>query len=130
MTEQFIRVNELCYWVLNTALTNQINPSLVKSCLRALQAYLSWIPLNYIFNTDLIQNLIEHFILPIYSRNEAIKCFTEIASLTFDELDSQDPMRFHCRMKLCEYYCQFIRKITELTKSRSLTDEYASVKNS
>jgi exportin-1 len=130
MIEQFMRVNELCYWVLNQALTTQINPSLVKSCLKALQAYLSWIPLNFIFNTDLMSNLIEHFILPIQSRNEAIKCVTEIASLTFEELDAQDPMRLHCRMKLCHYYCQFIKKITELTKNRSLTDEYASVKKS
>ena len=130
MTDQFTKVNELCYWVLSQALTSQINPSLVKTCLKALQAYLSWIPLNYIFSTDLIENLIQHFILPISSRNEAIKCFTEIASLTFDELEPNDPMRYQCRMKLCGFYCQFINKITELTKGRSLTDEYQCVKKS
>lgn len=58
MTDQFSCIKELCYWVLNTALTTQVNPSLVKSCLRTLQAFLSWIPLHFIFNTDLIDNLI------------------------------------------------------------------------
>jgi exportin-1 len=36
MTEQFGKVNELCYWVLMQALTTQIAPSLIKSCLRTL----------------------------------------------------------------------------------------------
>jgi len=128
MTDQFGRVNELCYWVLGQALTTQVAPSLVKSCLRTLQAFLSWIPLHFIFNTDLIDNLIQHFILPIHSRNEAIKCFTEIASLTFDELASNDAQ--HCKLKLCGYYCNFIKKVSELTKGRSLVDEYTSVKKS
>lgn len=128
MTDQFGKVNELCYWVLNQALTAQVAPSLVKSCLRTLQAFLSWIPLEFIFNRDLIENLINHFILPIHSRNEAIKCFTEISSLTFGELEVNDAN--HCKVKLCYYYCSFIKKITELTKGRSLADEYASVKKS
>ena len=103
-------------------------PSLIKACLRTLQAFLSWIPLHFIFNTDLIDNLIQHFILPIHSRNEAIKCFTEIASLTFGELEVAEAQ--HCKLKLCGYYCNFIKKISELTKGRSLVDEYTSVKKS
>lgn len=81
-------------------------PSLVKSCLKTLQAFLSWIPLNYIFSSDLIENLITHFIVPIHSRNEAIKCFTEISSLTFAELDPNDAQQ--CKVRLCYYYCSFI----------------------
>lgn len=33
-------------------------------------------------------------------------------------------------MKLCGYYCNFIQKITELTKGRELQSEYQSVKQS
>lgn len=76
----------------------------------------------------MIDTLIEHFILPINSRNEAIKCFTEIASLTCEEIDFNESLRVHCRLKLCLFYCKFVKKISELTKSRSLTDEYMSVK--
>lgn len=36
----------------------------------------------------------------------------------------------HCKLKLCGYFCNFITKITELTKGRSLIDEYQSVKKS
>lgn len=61
--------------------------SLIKSCLKTLQSYLSWITLDYIFDTDLIPNLLTKFIGPINTRIEAIKCFTEIASLTFEELE-------------------------------------------
>lgn len=45
MTQQFQSVNALCYQVLGSALQNQVQPSLVKACLKALNAYLSWIPL-------------------------------------------------------------------------------------
>jgi hypothetical protein len=99
----------------------------VKSCLRTLNAFLSWIPLHFIFATDLIDNLITHFIVPIQSRNEAIKCFTEVASLTFTELSDDDAQQ--CKLKLCGFFCKFINKITELTRGRSLFDEFKAIKN-
>lgn len=59
---------DLCYWVLGQAVTGNISQdaqaSLVKSCLKTLQTYLSWIPLNFIFRTDLIENLFNYFIVP------------------------------------------------------------------
>jgi hypothetical protein len=113
--------------VLGSALQNQVQPSLVKACLRALNAYLGWIPLQFIFDTDMIDNLIAHFIVPIASRNEAIKCFTEVACLTFDELPQQDAQK--CKFKLMGFYCSFIQRIMELTKNRSLKDEFESVRN-
>lgn len=33
---------------------NVLSASLIKACLKTLQAYLSWIPMNYIFDTQLI----------------------------------------------------------------------------
>lgn len=35
-----------------------------------------------------------------------------------------------CKLKLCGYYCNFIKKIQELTKGRSLYDEYLNAKRS
>lgn len=66
--------------------------------------------------------------MPIQSRNEAIKCITEIAGLTFTELAESDVV--FCKLKLCGYYCNFIKKIQELTKGRSLCDEYLNAKRS
>lgn len=122
MNDQFQGVYDLCYWVLGQAcqgaLSDKAAPGLVKSCLRTLQVYLSWIPLNFIFQTDLIENLLRHFIVPFQSRNEAIKCFTEVSSLTFDELEDAEANA--CREKLCIYFCNFIQQISETTKGRSL----------
>ena len=100
----------------------------MKSCLRTLQAYLSWIPLDFIFKTDLIENLLKYFIVPYQSRNEAIKCFTEIANLEFSDLEPQEASQ--CREKLCLYYCAFVEQISLTTKGRSLEDEFKNVKSS
>jgi len=125
-------VYELCMYVLSRSFQNPsipTPPSLIKTCLRTLQAYLSWIPLPYIFDTELIRALLTHFIVPIHSRIEAIKCFTEIASLTFDEVE--DPVVKNGYLeKLCYYYCLFINSIADLTKNRDLTEEYKSVQQS
>lgn len=44
------------------------------------QVYLTWIPLAYIFNTNLLQILLGLFPLPPF-RNLALQCLTEIGSL-------------------------------------------------
>jgi hypothetical protein len=75
-----------------------------------------------------VDTLIENFIVPIVSRNEAIKCITEIAALTFDGMSANDARI--CKLKLCGFYCCFVRKINELTKGRSLLDEYQNAKQS
>jgi hypothetical protein len=59
MTEQFSLVYKLCEFVIDSAMNAKKNgtmlaPSLTKACLRTLQAFLSWIPLNYIFDSQLI----------------------------------------------------------------------------
>ena len=124
-------VYELCMYVLSRSFQNppiHTPNALIKSCLRTLQAYLSWIPLPYIFDTELINALLTHFIVPISSRIEAIKCFTEIASLTFSEVDDPNVKNGYLE-KLCYYYCLFIKSIADLTKDRDLTMEYESVKD-
>jgi exportin-1 len=123
--EQFGQVYGLCEYVLSQALQNgpSFAPQLVKSCLRTLQAFFFWIPLPYIFDTQLIEVIINHFIEPPNSRIEAIKCITEISSLDFKEIDDPNLSR-RCKEKLCYFYCLLIQRIHSLTKGRSLLDEY------
>lgn len=104
-----------------------IKPTLVRSCLKTFQAFLSWIPFAYIFETDLIPIVINHFLAPTQTRIEAIRCFTEIASLSLEDADENE--KRGCKEKICMYYCLFIQKITEFTKNRSLVDEYRNVAN-
>jgi exportin-1 len=88
---------------------------------------MSWIPFAYIFDTDLIPIIINNFLAPSTSRNEAIRCFTEIASLNLDDADESE--KRSCKEKICLYFCMFISKIAEITKSRSLYDEFKNVEN-
>lgn len=63
------------------------------ACLEALHSYLTWIPLAYVFFTELI-DIILHFVdLPQY-REIATKCLTEVVALKISpEEYSQDEYR-------------------------------------
>ena len=130
MVQDFSTIFELCKWVLDQACANPqgIKISLIRACLKTFQAFLSWIPYGYIFDTPLIPMIINNFISPAQTRNEAIRCMTEIAQLTFEDLEEQE--RLVNKEKICMYFCLFIQKIAEVTKGRSLLDEFKSVVNS
>lgn len=51
-----------------------------RKCTYYLQVYLTWIPLAYIFNTDLLEILLALFPRAQY-RNPALQCLTEIGAL-------------------------------------------------
>lgn len=48
-----------------------------RATLAALHAFLSWIPLGYIFESNLVEILLKHFPQPAY-RNLALQCLTEV----------------------------------------------------
>ena len=51
--------------------------------LETLLRFLNWIPLGYIFETELIPQLINTFlVIPIF-RNITLKCLTEIGNFDF-----------------------------------------------
>jgi exportin-1 len=86
---------------------------------------MSWIPFGYIFQTNMIELILNNFVVPNTTRIEAIKCFTEIASLDFSEMDPAEQRAL--KEKVCLYFCLFVSKIAEVTKNRSLVDEYKSI---
>ena len=59
-----------------------MNATLCRATLAALQAFLSWIPLGYIFESQLVEILLKHFPQPTY-RNVALQCLTEVSEQTF-----------------------------------------------
>ena len=130
MTNEFGAIFELCMWVLNQSLLNpqQLKQSLVRSCLKTLQAFFSWIPFGYIFETPLIELILNNFIVPNPTRIEAIKCFTEIASLDLSDATVEEQRGF--KEKICLYFCLFISKIAEVTKGRPFLDEFHAVAGS
>jgi exportin-1 len=84
---EFSQIYQLCDFVLE----HSQRPSLLKVTLGTLQRFLTWIPLGFIFQTNLIDVLVNKFFPVQLFRNEALDCLTEIGSLS--DLDPQyDPL--------------------------------------
>ncbi|CAH8457797.1 unnamed protein product [Schistosoma rodhaini] len=85
MCQQFSLIFQLCQYVLE----NSQNASLVVSTLETLLRFMHWIPLGYIFETNLIQTLVfKFFNVPLF-RNVTLKCLAEIAGVLVDEYETQ-----------------------------------------
>jgi exportin-1 len=77
MCNEFQNVFQLC----NFIMANSQNTSLINVTLETLLRFLNWIPLGYIFETELIPHLIETFLVMPLFRNVTLKCLTEIVSI-------------------------------------------------
>ncbi|KAG2216466.1 hypothetical protein INT45_011936 [Circinella minor] len=77
MCGEFSEIFNLCKEVLDRAQ----KPSLIKATLETLLRFLNWIPLGYIFETDLIETLRTRFFEVPQFRNVTLKCLTEIGGL-------------------------------------------------
>ena len=62
--------------VLNAA----TKPDLIRATLSTLNAFLSWVPLGYIFESNLVDVLLRLFPQPAF-RNLALQCLAEVAAL-------------------------------------------------
>ncbi|KAI9320987.1 nuclear export factor CRM1 [Dichotomocladium elegans] len=80
MCGEFSEIYQLCKEVLDKAQ----KPSLIKATLETLLRFLNWIPLGFIFETDLIETLRTRFFEVPQFRNVTLKCLTEIGSLSVD----------------------------------------------
>jgi len=96
MCNEFSDVFQLCQFVMD----NSQNAPLVKATLNTLLCFLNWIPLGYIFETELIQQLIYKFLsLPMF-RNVTLKCLTEIAGVNASgKYDDKFVTLFKCTME-------------------------------
>ena len=85
LNTEFALIFELCQFVLE----HSQKQSLIQVTLQTLQRFLTWIPLGYIFETNIVQVLLQKF-FPVF-RNETLDCLTEIGSLK--DLDPKyDPL--------------------------------------
>lgn len=75
---EFSSIYQLCEFILQ----HSQRPSLLKVTLQTLQRFLTWIPLGFIFQTNLINELLnKYFPIPMF-RNDTLDCLTEIGNLT------------------------------------------------
>ncbi|KIK46331.1 hypothetical protein CY34DRAFT_800501 [Suillus luteus UH-Slu-Lm8-n1] len=77
MCGEFSEIFKLCSEVLEEAQKS----SLIKSTLETLLRFLNWIPLGYIFETMIIDTLLNRFLEAPDFRNVTLKCLAEIAGL-------------------------------------------------
>lgn len=83
MCSEFSQVFTLCSFVLE----NSLNAPLISATLETLLKFLNWIPLGYIFETKLINMLVEKFLVIPMFRNVTLKCLSEIAGLQLQSYD-------------------------------------------
>lgn len=79
--DDFKRVFELCQYVFSSAPDlSKSRPNLLVATLNTLERFLSWIPLGFIFETQLIETLLGFMTTP-QLRYATIRCLREVASL-------------------------------------------------
>ncbi|KAG1655478.1 hypothetical protein FOA52_008673 [Chlamydomonas sp. UWO 241] len=76
LNNEFRLIHELCVFVL----MNTRKVELVRATLDTLNAYLTWVPLGYIFESNLVELLLQLFPQPAF-RNTALQCLSEVGSL-------------------------------------------------
>eukprot|EP00927_Polykrikos_kofoidii_P010944 TRINITY_DN14620_c0_g1_i1.p1 TRINITY_DN14620_c0_g1~~TRINITY_DN14620_c0_g1_i1.p1 ORF type:complete len:1112 (+),score=196.67 TRINITY_DN14620_c0_g1_i1:253-3588(+) len=98
LNSQFAAISELCDFIFKSHINNpgSIKPSLLTTTLTTLANFLEWIPLAYIFETDLIQTLLLHFWDPLETRVQCAKCLNEIACLHEGPVQQYQPQLVRC----------------------------------
>ena len=87
LNSEFAAIYHLCEFILE----HSQRPSLLKVTLQTLQRFLTWIPLGFIFQTQLIDVLLNKFFVEPMFRNDTLDCLTEVGSLT-DLEPEYDPL--------------------------------------
>ncbi|TMW64452.1 hypothetical protein Poli38472_013074 [Pythium oligandrum] len=77
LNHEFTQIFQLCEFVL----TKSSHVPLLTITLQTLLRFLSWIPLGFIFETDLIQILVTKFLATGVFRDDTLSCLSEIAQL-------------------------------------------------
>lgn len=83
---EFQAVFTLCH----TVMEKSGNAELVAATLETLYRFLSWIPVGYIYETNLIDLLTQKFLRIVMFRCITVQCLTEIASVNVSQMDRKD----------------------------------------
>jgi exportin-1 len=129
MHKEFESIYELCYFIMKSYVENpnQVKTSLIESCINTLHAFLSWIPLGYIFLTDLIDIILQLFefkeLKPL-----ALKCLIEIVILSVDGCSDEEGKKI--KEQIFKLYSNFIYKLSNFIPSEvSLQQERIKLEN-
>ncbi|XP_026401842.1 protein EXPORTIN 1A-like [Papaver somniferum] len=112
LNSEFQLIHELCLYVLSASQRTE----LIRATLATLHAFLSWIPLGYIFESPLLETLLNFFPVAAY-RNLTLQCLSEVAALQFGDFYN---------MQYVKMYTVFIAQLQNiLLPGTNLPDAYA-----
>ncbi|ODN05594.1 Exportin-1 [Orchesella cincta] len=113
MCQEFSQIFQLCQFVMD----NSGNPNLVGTTLETLLRFLSWIPIGYIFETELIPTLTLKFLNVPQFRNVTLKCLTEISTVTVP----------HYEQRFIQLFSQSMTQLEQMIPlTLNIRDAYAS----
>lgn len=81
LKESFNQDFSLIYQLCDFIMEHSQKPSLLAMTLQTLLRFLNWIPLGYIFETQMVERLVQKFLPVQLFRNDTLACLTEIAGL-------------------------------------------------
>ncbi|GFE55001.1 exportin 1 [Babesia ovis] len=132
MSADFKDIFEICIFVMHSTINNPeaVRVSLIKQTLTCLAHFLKWIPVGYIFEQYVHNNvgvvlldlLLDHFWDPMIYRVECTKCLTEIASLS---LSSQEMQVFG--MRVAAMWPKLVAKVSSLPPNSTKYDDPSQV---
>ncbi|PUZ69349.1 hypothetical protein GQ55_2G100800 [Panicum hallii var. hallii] len=115
LNSEFRLIHELCLNVLSQSQ----QPELLCATLATLHAFLSWIPIGFIFESPLLETLLKFFPIAAY-RNLTLQCLTEVAALHFgDFYDTQ----------YVQMYTVFMLQLQAMLPSGTISDGYGNGTN-
>ncbi|RAL42035.1 hypothetical protein DM860_017761 [Cuscuta australis] len=116
LNSEFQLIHELCLYVLSISQRTE----LVRATLATLHAFLSWIPLGYIFESQLLERLLNFFPVLAY-RNLTLQCLAEVASLSFGD--------FYNMQYVSMYTIFMVQLQTILPPNTNIPEAYAQGSN-
>ncbi|KAK0203228.1 CRM1 C terminal-domain-containing protein [Desarmillaria ectypa] len=119
MWNEFSEIFKLCSEILAEA--NKV--SLVKATLETLYKFLNWIALGYIFETQIIELLVNRFLEPPDSRNVTLRCLAEIARLPAPEYNDRVIFIYTSVMAAMSRIIPIYANIAEVYKNAGPSDE-------
>nr|CAB3456381.1 unnamed protein product [Digitaria exilis] len=115
LNSEFRLIHELCLSVLS----GSQKPELVRATLATLHAFLSWIPIGFIFESPLLETLLKFFPIAGY-RNLTLQCLTEVAALHFGDFYNA---------QYVQMYTVFILQLQAIVPSGTISDGYGNGSN-
>nr|CAB3497398.1 unnamed protein product [Digitaria exilis] len=112
LNSEFRLIHELCLYVLSATQ----RPELIRATLATLHAFLSWIPVGFIFESPLLETLLKFFPVAAY-RNLTLQCLTEVAALQFGDFYN---------MQYVKMYTIFMMQLQAILPPETIPDAYAN----